>query len=173
MKAIATRLEISAVAKAPRNDRHDDTARPDRGIEFERGDRERTETGPPGQDVGRKRREQRARTRSRVQHPHGLAIHFAHRSHKPRHPHRREILAHGDLPLGYESGPGGPSDHGSLGEEAISDSVRFVGDREMGRYVVSGRDAPIDGATGRDRSHSRVGGEGRVRQWGRAAVGHG
>ena len=147
--------------------------RPERGIEFERGDRERTETGPPGQHAGRERREQRAGTRSRVQHSHGLAIRFAHRSHKPRHPHRREILAQGDLALGNESGPGGPSDHGPLGEEAISDFGRCVGDPEPGRTVVSGRDAPIDGAAGGDRPRSRVGGEGRVRQWGRAAVGHG
>ena len=147
--------------------------RPERGIEFERGDRERTETGLPGQDAGRKRREQRARTRSRVQHSHGLAIRFAHRSHEPRHPHRREILAQGDLALGIESGPGGALDHGSPGEEAISDVGRFVGDREPGRCGVSGGDAPIDGGAGGDRPRSRVGVEGRVHQWGRAAVGHG
>ena len=134
--------------------------RPERWIKFERGDRERTETGIPGQDAGRKRREERAGTRSRVQHSHGLAIRFAHRSHKPRHPHRREILAQGDLALGNESGPGGPSDHGPLGEEAISDFGRCVGDPEPGRTVVSGRDAPIDGAAGRDRRHSRVRGGG-------------
>ena len=147
--------------------------RPERGVEFERGDRERTETGPPGQDAGRKRREQRAGARSRVQHSHGLAIRFAHRSHEPRHPHRREILAQGDLALGNESGPGGLSDHGSLREEAIGDFGRCVGGRELRGCGVSGRDASIDGGAGRDRPCSRVGGEGCVRQGGRAAVGHG